>query len=227
MIQFDKHAFKGFDEALKQLYGLLDTMGFHINALIALLPRGLEVADTSTFDQAKLIDKQINECERSADKLVAQTITKFTTGADDLRFILGAIKIAGGLERAADKLKNCIKRLSRRAHPLDPAIKTELKNAIAAVEKMIPLALAQVLDFKPEVTQELLDHGAMVQKSYRQILIHLHHSKSAPSADDHHHLLLVAKNLDQTADMAIEIMKVSHTIHFGTKYEKEKEAGAA
>lgn len=227
MIQFQKHAFKGFDESLQQLYGLLETMGEHIQELVALLPRGLEVADPSSFEQAKAIDRKINECERATDKLVAQIIGKFSAGGDDLRFILGAIKIAGALERAADRLKNCVKRLSRRSHPVDKEVKADLTNAIDSIKRMIPLALAQVLDFTLETTQELLENGAMVQKSYRQILIHLHHNKDAPSATDHHHLLLVAKNLDQTADMAVEIMKISHVIHFGTKYEKDKETGAA
>lgn len=227
MIRFDNHAFKGLDESLKQLYGLLETMGSNIGELVALLPRGLEMADPSSFEQAKIIDRKINDAERGADKLVAQIIGKFNTGGDDLRFILGAIKIAGSLERSADRLKNCIKRLSRRAHPLDKEVKVELVNAITAVERMIPLALSQVLDYRDDVSKTLLEHGAAVQKAYRQILIHLHHNKAAPSATDHHHLLLVAKNLDQTADMVIEIMKLSHMIHFGTKYEKDKEAGAA
>jgi phosphate uptake regulator len=227
MIRFDNHAFKGLDESLKQLYGLLESMAGHIGELVELLPRGLEVAEPSNFEQAKSIDRKINECERATDRLVAQIISKFTTGGEDLRFILGAIKVAGALERAADRLKNCVKRLSRRGHPLDKEVKIELTNAIGAVERMMPLALSQVLDFNPAVTQQLLENGAVVQKSYRQILIHLHHHKGAPSGDDHHHILLVAKNLDQTADMAVEIMKISHMIHFGTKYEKEKEAGAA
>lgn len=227
MIHFDKHAFKGLDVSLEQLYELLETMAGHIGELVALLPRGLEVADPAMFEQAKLIDRKINACEEQADKLVEQIVSKFTAGSDDLRFILGAIKIASELERAADKLKNCVKRLSRRSHPLDREVKADLAQAITAVERMISLSLSQVLDFRPDIARELLERGAAVQKAYRQILIRLHHSKAVPSANDHHHILLAVKNLEQTADMAVEIMKIAHVIHFGTKYEKEKEAGAA
>ena len=226
MIRFDNHAFKGLDESLKKLFSLLNSMGDHIGELVALLPRGLEVVDPGMFESAKAIDRQINECEREADRLVAQTINKFTTGGEDLRFIIGSIKIAGALERAADKLKNCAKRMSRRSYPIDPLVKAELTHAIEAVGRMVPLALQQVLDYRPNLTHELLQHGAIVQKSYRQILLYLHQNKSAASANDDTHVLLAAKNLEQTADLAVEIMKISHYIHFASKYEKEKEAVA-
>ena len=42
------------------------------------------------------------------------------------------------------------------------------------------------------------------------------------AASDGTHLLLVSKNLEQSADMAIEIMKLGHYVTFGTKYEKHK-----
>lgn len=228
MIRFDNHAFKGLDESLRQLYDRLQSMGDCIEQLLALLPRALEVADPSSFEQAKAIDKDINESDRQVDLLVASIINKFTTSGEDLRFVLGALKISSQLERVADKLKNCLKRLSRRSGKLDGAVKAELTHAIAAVERMVPLALQQILDYDAPRTQELLLHGATVQKSYRQILIHLHHHDGKPNerADDQH-LLLVAKNLEQAADMAVEIMEISHFVHFVTKYKKEKDAAAS
>jgi phosphate uptake regulator len=68
---------------------------------------------------------------------------------------------------------------------------------------------------------QLLKHGAQVQASYKNILIRLH-GQVTTAASDATHILLVAKNLEQTADMAIEIMKIGHYVNFGTKYEKNK-----
>jgi len=218
MIRFDNHAFKGLDDALKQLFDLLMTMGEGASQLISLLPDAVDVADPESFLKAKEIDKKINESELKVDAAVAAIINKFTVMSEDLRFTLAAVKISGTLERAADKIKNCAKRLSRVEHPLDAAVKAELLTAIQALEAMMPLALAQLLDYAPETTEKLLKHGATVQKSYRSILLHLHAHQS--SADDETHLLLVAKNLEQTADMAVEIMKICHFVHFATKYDK-------
>ena len=218
MIRFDNHAFKGLDDSLKRLYELLGAMGTSLGELVAMLPGALDAADADTFAQAKAIDKTINTAEREVDATVAAMINKYTIMGEDLRFTLGAIKIAGTLERAADKIKNCTKRLGRVHHPLQAPVRATLANAVGAVRAMVPLALDQLLDYNADTTQSLLQHGATVQRAYRGIVLHLHAHTGA--ADDETHLLLVAKNLEQTADMMIEIMKVCHYVHFATKYEK-------
>jgi phosphate uptake regulator len=224
MITFENHAFKGLDVALKQLYAQLIAMGDGIAELMLLLPPALQSADETSFPRAKTIDKIINDAELGVDAAVAAIINKFGVTGEDLRFTLAAVKIAGTLERAADKVKNCIKRLGRVEHPLHAGVKTELGVAIAALNAMVPLSLGQIIDYKPETTRDLLAHGATVQQSYRKILLMLH---NAPKhADNETHVLLVAKNLEQTADMAVEIMKVAHYIHFATKYDKAAAANA-
>ncbi len=221
MISFQNHAFKGMDASLSKLFEHQRAMAADIELMADLLPRGLEVADPATFADAKLIDKRVNEAELLADKMVADIINKFNPMGEELRFILASVKTAGTLERAADKLKNCIKRLAKVNHPLDAQVKADLSRAITAVRAMLPTALAQLVDYQPEAVQQLLQAGAQVQESYKRILIQLHAQVTA-AASDATHILLVAKNLEQAADMAIEIMKIGHYVNFGTKYEKQK-----
>lgn len=225
MIRFDNHAFKGLDDSLKQLLELLQQMGMSVGELIDMLPGALNEASPDTFAQAKAIDKTINHAETRVDATVAGMINKFTLIGEDLRFALACIKVAGTLERMADKIKNCTKRLSRVSHPLDSAVKTQFTTAVTAVRAMVPIALDQVLDFHADEAKKLLEHGATVQKAYRTILIQLHDHTRA--ADDETHILLVAKNLEQAADMAVEIMKTCHFVHTGLKYEKNQDSGQA
>ncbi len=222
MIRFDNHAFKGLDESLKQLFSLLTSMSDSTEQLIALLRPALEKADAENFARAKEIDKAVNEYELKVDSVVSGIINKYTVTGEELRFTLSAVKISGTLERAADKMKNCAKRFSRISAPLDTPVRQQLAVAIDALAAMIPLSMSQVLDYKIETTEAILKHGASVQNAYRSILLHLHDHKS--SADDETHALLVAKNLEQAADMAVEIMKVCHFVHFATKFDKR--AGA-
>ena len=105
-------------------------------------------------------------------------------------------------------------------HPLDGEIKTALSQSIDALHQMLPLCLAQLTEYQRSRTSQILAQGAEVQRSYRQVLLRL--NQMALSAEDMHPMLLVAKNLDQASDMAIEIMKIAHFIHFGTKYEKQQ-----
>lgn len=218
MIRFNNHAFKGLDDSLNRLVSLLESMGHGVEELIAMLPHSLKSANEDNFVAAKAIDKTINLAETQVDATVAGMINKFTILGEDLRFVLATIKIAGTLERMADKIKNCIKRLSRIGNPLPADIKAELSNAITAMQAMVPLALGQMIDYSAETTEKLLTHGGALQRAYRTILIKLNDHKGA--ADDETHILLVAKNLEQAADMAVEIMKICHFVHTGTKYEK-------
>lgn len=221
MISFENHAFRGLDDSLKRLFALQISMSTEIDQLARLLPRGLDVADPETFAEAKAIDKKINEAELATDRLVADIINKFTPMGEELRFVLASVKTAGTLERAADKLKNCIKRLAKVNHPIDPIVYAELARAITAVRAMLPKALNQVIDYQDDIALQVLQHGADVQEGYKRVLIHLH-TQGVSAASDGTHLLLVSKNLEQSADMAIEIMKLGHYVTFGTKYEKHK-----
>jgi len=63
-----------------------------------------------------------------------------------------------------------------------------------------------------------------VQRSYRAVLLRLHETDAGLHSNDATHLLLVAKNLEQAADMAVEIIKIGHYVNFGTKYEKNTAA---
>jgi phosphate transport system protein len=218
MIHFDKHAFKGFGSSLQALFDLLSNMAEHVEGLISLLPAGLESADASAHAEAKLIDKKINDAEIETDQAVAEIVGKFNPIGEELRFVLGSVKVAGALERLADRMKNCSKRLAKVPHPLDAEIKQSLTNSINALKPMVSQSLQQLVNYKPEVSIELLRLGAEVQRAYRQTLLRLNTLKL--SADDTHHILLVAKNLDQASDMAIEIMKIGHYVNLGSKYEK-------
>ena len=220
MINFDNHAFKALDNALKDLFASLESMRDAGCELIALLPAGLKFADAEHFAAAKIIDKKINETELATDQLVVDIINKFAPTGEDLRFILAAIKTAAILERAGDKIKNCVKRLAKVTHPLDEVVKQELALAIDAVEKMLSQCLSQLVDYQADAVEAILKSGARAQSSYRAILLRMHQSELGPQSSDATHILLVAKNLEQAADMAVEVIKIGHFVNFGTKYEK-------
>jgi phosphate uptake regulator len=217
MIQFDNHAFKGVDEGLKKLADVQQHMGESILALLALFESSLDSTNLQAFVDAKVIDKTINTDEQLVNATVANMINKFTLVGEELRYTLGSIKTAAALERGADKIKNAIKWLARANYPLNSTMQQSLAEASAALTAMIPLALRQLVDFYPDAAEELLAEADRVQRAYRTILV------LNSAADSEAPLLLVAKNLEQTADMAVEIMKICHFVHEGSKYEKSSD----
>jgi len=224
MIQFDNHAFKGVDESLRRLAELQHAMGDAIVSLIGLLEAGMDTVEPQHLVDAKAIDKTVNAAEQQVESTVAGMINKFTLMGEELRYTLGSIKTAGALERGADKIKNAIKWLGRVEHPLHPTSRQELASGMAALKRMVPLALEQLVDYHPESAKALLVHGAAVQRAYRAILLQL---QTHQSPDHKAALLLVAKNLEQTADMAVEVMKTCYSVHTGQKYDKSTEKAAS
>jgi phosphate transport system protein len=224
-MRFDNHAFPGFDAALTELLGAQQSMGETVDAMLALLQKSIADLDAKHFDEAKQIDKNINDAELAAEWLALDTIAKFSGAGEDLRFVIGSIKVMSILERIADKVKNCIKRSGRISQTPPDYVMGDVVEEINAVKAMVPLALAQLAEFKDATARELLQHGAGVQSSFRQTVVKLNQQRSNElDAADDTHLLLIAKNLEQAADMAVEIMKICHHIHFGTKFDKASAA---
>jgi len=219
MIHFDNHAFKGLDTSLSVLFRILQGMSADILSLLNALPHGLEAANPQAFAEAKLLDKKINEAEYEADKVAAEIITKFPITGEELRFVLASVKISGILEAAADKLKNCSKRLAKVQHPIHDGLKSEITIAIDMLLHMMPLTLEQVLADDDARAHAIIKKSDTVQHAYRRALQHVHALHAEHVADDTH-FMLVIRNLEQVADLLLEIMKISHYIHHGTKYQK-------
>lgn len=220
-MRFDNHAFQGFDAALIQLLETEQSMGQLIDAMIGLLGQGIKDRNPEHHVVAKGIDKDVNDSEAAAERLALDIIAKYSAAGDELRFVIGSIKITGTLERIADKVKNCIKRAGRVSQPQEDYVLVDMIEEIEAVREMVPLALSQLKEFNDERARDLLNHGATVQHSYRQTIVKLNQQRNnEQDAADDTHLLLIAKNLEQAADMAVEIMKICHHIHFGTKFDK-------
>jgi phosphate transport system protein len=219
----EKHAFQGMDSALKQLVGLHDLMSAHIEKLMALLPLAITLPDEANFQQAKAIDKVINDAEVKTEKTVIDIFNKYPATGEDLRFIIASIKISGLQERMADKLKNAIKHLSRLSTALPHSAQESLRSGADALRALLPLALVQLHDYSSDRAQTMLRHGAEVQKAYRHIVLQLHQASGVLLNQDATHVLLVAKNLEQVADKSIEMMKIAHFVATGTKYEKRSE----
>lgn len=221
MIRFDTQAYKGLGLALQSLYGELSAMIEGNRALLSLLAQVLSDARPDAHAEAKTIDRRVNAAERSIDRQVADLISKFTVAGEELRFVLGAIKLAVVLERVADRLKNAIKHISRLGQrPLEPVLQP-LREAQQALEAMLPEAAAQMLAIDATAIGDLMSRETAVQAAYRAVLGQLS-AHDYPAADETR-LLLLAKNLEHAADMLVEMMKICHFIHTAEKFDPQGE----
>lgn len=221
MLEFEKHAFKGLDQSLKQLHTLLLSMGDSIGKLTEIVQNELENS-ANQFSDAKAIDKTINDAEGQIDACVSEIISKFNPFGDDLRFVITTIKIASLLERIADLSKNCVKRLPRVAHPLPADIKNGLAEVLVHIREMMPQSLALITRYTTNDAESVMAQAEKAEASYKKVLLNVHRTleKASDIPADSTHLLLIGKNLERVADIIVDIVKLCHFIHNGKRYEK-------
>ena len=106
----DKHLSSQFDADLNTVSTRVLEMGGLVEsqlhqALYALVHLSLETANQVIENEAR-----VNQMEREIDHDITSTIARRQPMAVDLRELVGAIHIAGDLERTGDLAKNIAKR---------------------------------------------------------------------------------------------------------------------
>ncbi len=104
------HIIKDFDQALTALKGEVLKMAAQTRhnlerAIRALLERDKELANSVIAD-----DDEVDEFERSIDKIGMNLLLKYQPIASDLRLVVSSMKISMNLERISDHATNIAKR---------------------------------------------------------------------------------------------------------------------
>ena len=105
------HTVKAFDNELHIIKREITTIG---ELTLEMLSGAIEAFSSGSTAQASgiiLQDSRIDELQRIIEEKIAIVITRRQPEADDLRQLVGAIRIAGYLERVGDYAKNIAKRL--------------------------------------------------------------------------------------------------------------------
>jgi phosphate transport system protein len=77
---------------------------------LASAMRGLVERDTDLCNAAIAADQDVNDLEKSIDRLGMQILLKFQPTAHDLRQVMGTIRVANNLERISDQACGIAKR---------------------------------------------------------------------------------------------------------------------
>ena len=107
------HTVKAFDDDITRLRGMIAEMGglaeLAIDEAMDALVKGADSIAAQVIER----DKRIDAIEQDVDRLVVRVLALRAPMADDLREVIGALKIAGILERVGDYAKNIAKRTGK------------------------------------------------------------------------------------------------------------------
>src|SRR5690606_14579739 len=133
-----EHTVTSFDEDLEAIDRLIRDMGDLAGAMVAAATRSLIEADNAMAQRVVSDDVVMDARQRDLDERAITLIAKRQPMAQDLRSVVGAIRMAADLERIGDLAKNIAKRVNAVGESQTPRTLTH------SIDAMAQLVMAQV-----------------------------------------------------------------------------------
>ncbi len=213
MIKLNEHASQPFDSELNQLFGSLGNVKSHLHRFIALIQLGLSEGRDFT-EEARTIDKSVNDLEFQIDQQVMRVISKYTPMMDELRLVLAVVKVGSACERAADKLKNTVKRVGKLSPEQREKHSEGLLKLLDRVAKQFDWALDDFSMLDESAMATMLAERDAVHQIYKEAV------RSTPQGDERLGVIFIYRNLDRVAETAYDIAKIGFAARHNRKFVK-------
>lgn len=200
-----RHTSAAFDAELTEVRHLITTMGALVCEAVSQALRALANGDGALARSIIADDAAVDALESRLEAAVVTTIALRAPMADDLRALIGALKIANQLERVGDQAKSIGKRV---AGPLPPAAAAA---GLATIEAMGAHAAAMIRDVIDayangdcRLAQAVRTRDAELNARFAQLTLNLierikRDPASAPAITG---LLMIGKQLERVGDYA-------------------------
>ncbi|MBV9252026.1 MAG: phosphate signaling complex protein PhoU [Acetobacteraceae bacterium] len=218
-----EHVVRSFDQELRKLRSLLTEMGGIAESQLALAAEAILNRDVSAATRAVESDPKVDALERDAEQLVIRLLALRQPVADDLRLIIGALKITGELERIGDYAANVAKRSIVLAQFSLPYSLAGLAHMAHLVQEHLKTIVDAIGENDPDRAIEVWRSDQVVDDMYNAIFRELitYMMEDPRSITPCAHLLFIAKNLERIGDHATNI---AETLYYAVKGEALSDA---
>ena len=220
-----QHIYRAFDDELKFLANRIAGMGGHAERMVDQAVVALVNSDQALAQKVIADDVALDEGQREIDDKAIVIIAKRQPMADDLREIIGAIRISGDLERVGDLGKNIAKRVVAVTEGRQPP---SLFRGLQALAELALTQLKEVLDVYASRSVERIgfvrdrdeEIDAMYTSLFRELLTYMMEDPRNITACTH--LLFCAKNIERIGDHATNIAETVYYIVTGKQMPPER-----
>jgi phosphate transport system protein len=211
-----QHLIKSYDEDLRQLRDMIARMGGLAERQVAESTTALTRRDPELAAAVVERDAEIDHLEREVEAFAIRLIALRQPVASDLRFIVGALKIAGDLERIGDHAKNDAKRAIMLAKlppigsmngflRLARLVQENLKEAMDALVAGDAARARRV--WAADVPVDEITNGI-----FRELVTYMMEDPRAITPGTH--MLFIAKNLERIGDHTTNIAEtIYYAVH--------------
>jgi phosphate transport system protein len=213
-----RHTLSSYDDDLEQIRALLRTQAEIARQQVVSAVNAMARRDLAGAALIVATDAAIDQLHSQVEHDAIVTISRRAPMADDLREIIGAIKIAGELERIGDYAKNIAKRIPdiAKTPPLEPSL--IIPEIADFVSMMVGGAVEAYLRRDEEQAIRVIERDGKVDQFnnnlFRMLLAHMiENTKQTTQAA---HLLFVGKNLERVGDRATNVAEMAYYLATGT-----------
>ena len=213
-----QHTVTAFDEELGQIGGLIHGMGELAGVMVGGATRALLHADTALAQRVVSDDAIMDARQRELDDLAITLIATRQPMANDLRAVVGAIRMAGDLERIGDLAKNIAKRVGavgqsavprELSHSIDTMAQLVLEQVHGVIEQYGAHDAAGLAALRND--DERID--VKYTSVFRELLTYMMEDPRNITACTH--LLFCAKNLERIGDHVTNIAENAYYVLTG------------
>ncbi len=213
-----EHTVRAFDKELEQLGLRIAEMGGIGEKMVSDATDALVHLDADLARKVIAADPRLDAIQREVEELAILTIARRQPLAVDLREIVGAIRVAGDLERVGDLAKNIAKRAIKiGAEPRIARATVGLRH----MQEVCSEQMKDVLDAYASrdvekaraVWERDVELDALDDSVFRDLLTFM--MEDARSISFCTHLLFCAKNFERIGDHATNIAETVHYIVTG------------
>lgn len=201
------HTVSSYNLQLSEVSAIINEMAGMAQALLAGGLDALQNRDAVAAMQIVAQDKAIDELERSLERLALMIIMSRAPMAEDLRFLIAAIRVGKMLERTGDQAK----RIARRLDALDqPGLGPRFAQ-VRAMERYASAMLAKAIESfntgSLERAREVIAADAELNAMNKSLTQSCHAAIDAGElgSGDAIQLILMAKQLERVGDYATNI----------------------
>jgi len=219
------HTVRAYDEELATLGSRIAAMGGHAERMVDEAVAALISADTALARKVIADDLVLDEGQRWIDDQAIRLIARRQPMADDLREIVGAIRISADLERVGDLGKNIAKRVLAVSETSQPV---RLFRGLEALATLALTQLKQVLDVYASRDVNAIglmrdrdeEIDAMYTSLFRELLTYM--MEDPRNISPCTHLLFCAKNIERIGDHATNIAETIYYVVTGEQLPLER-----
>ena len=224
----DQHTVRAYDKDLDLLERRIAEMGGIAEKMGIDAMDSLAAADAALAHQVIATDPRLDTLQREVEEQAIRTIARRQPVAIDLREIIGAIRVAGDLERVGDLAKSIAKR------SLKMGLESRVPRAIVGIKHMNDFAMELMKDVLDAYAQRDVDRAldvwerdvdldALEESVFRDLLTHM--MEDPRNITFCAHLLFCSKNIERIGDHATNIAETVFYLVTGSNLPTERPHG--